>query len=123
MKASHLRRVPRCDLEVSALGMGCSTIGSLYRASSDEEARATMQTGWELGLRYFDVAPFYGYTLAEHRVGMALQRWGNGHLSCISAGWRAPLVGIDSAAPAAYGSQIRAAARANAQAAADNHRR
>ena len=41
---------------------------------ADEQARATVERAWELGIRTFDTAPLYGSGLAEERVGAALQR-------------------------------------------------
>ena len=55
------------------LGMGCAPLGGLYRATSEDEARAAINAAWELGLRYFDTAPYYGFTLSEHRLGAALR--------------------------------------------------
>lgn len=39
----------------------------------DAEARAIVDTAWDLGIRYFDTAPYYGYTLSERRLGAALR--------------------------------------------------
>ncbi|MFM0061085.1 aldo/keto reductase [Paraburkholderia phytofirmans] len=72
MKAGDLRDLARGDVQLSALGMGCSQLGGLYRAMQQQQARALMDEAWSLGLRYFDTAPFYGYTLSERRVGAAL---------------------------------------------------
>ena len=65
--------LPRGGLPLTRLGMGCAPIGGLYQAVSDLQARATLDAAWDLGLRYFDTAPFYGYTLSEHRLGAALR--------------------------------------------------
>jgi len=40
---------------------------------SDEDAIATVEHAWNLGIRTFDVAPLYGFGAAERRVGRALQ--------------------------------------------------
>ena len=32
----------------------------------DDVARATVQAAWEVGIRHFDTAPFYGSGLSEH---------------------------------------------------------
>lgn len=73
MLASELVTLPRGGLALSALGMGCAAIGGMYEAVSEEDARAAVDAAWELGLRYFDTAPYYGYTLSEHRLGAALR--------------------------------------------------
>jgi D-threo-aldose 1-dehydrogenase len=41
---------------------------------SDQAALATVDGAWELGLRYFDTAPYYGFTLSERRLGQALRQ-------------------------------------------------
>ena len=68
------RRLGRTDLAVSVLGFGAAPLGGVYRALSDAEADATVAAAYEAGLRYFDVAPFYGLGLAEHRLGRALRQ-------------------------------------------------
>jgi D-threo-aldose 1-dehydrogenase len=62
----------RTGLTVTRLGFGAASIGGLFSAVSDDEAVATIDHAWELGIRTFDVAPLYGYGAAERRVGMAL---------------------------------------------------
>jgi D-threo-aldose 1-dehydrogenase len=59
-------------LRVTRLGLGGASIGGLFRAVRDEDAVATVDRAWELGVRMFDVAPLYGYGLSERRFGMAL---------------------------------------------------
>ena len=54
------------------LGLGTAPLGGLYREVPAETARARSTTAWELGVRYFDTAPLYGYGLAERRLGDAL---------------------------------------------------
>ncbi len=74
MERDARRAVGRSGLEVPPLGFGCAPLGNMYGAFSDEQARATVETAYELGLRLFDTAPLYGHGLAEHRLGEAL-RW------------------------------------------------
>jgi D-threo-aldose 1-dehydrogenase len=73
VRANDTAALPRAQLRLTRLGMGCAPIGGLYRASSDGEARAAVDTAWDLGMRYFDTAPYYGFTLSERRLGMALR--------------------------------------------------
>nr|WP_245346750.1 aldo/keto reductase [Arthrobacter stackebrandtii] len=54
------------------LGFGAAGIGNLYKAMSDDVAAATLEAGWDAGLRYFDTAPHYGLGLSERRVGAFL---------------------------------------------------
>ena len=59
-------------LELPRLGMGTAAIGNLYRAISDADAEATIDAALGAGIRYFDTAPYYGFGLAEQRLGRAL---------------------------------------------------
>jgi D-threo-aldose 1-dehydrogenase len=58
---------------VTRLGLGLAPIGGLYAPVSEEQALATVERAWELGLRFFDTAPLYGYGLSERRVGTVLR--------------------------------------------------
>lgn len=73
-EANTLRQRPlgHSPLVLSELSLGCSQLGNLYRAVSDEEAQATVDRAWELGIRYYDTAPHYGLGLSERRLGAAL---------------------------------------------------
>jgi len=76
MNAYEKRVLPRSGLELTALGMGCSQLGGLYRAMAAGDALALVDAAWTAGLRYFDTAPYYGYTLSERRTGQALAAHG-----------------------------------------------
>lgn len=73
MQANDLRLLARRGIPLSSLGLGCAQLGGLYQATSDAEARAIVDAAWDLGIRYFDTAPYYGFTLSEHRLGAALR--------------------------------------------------
>ncbi|WP_127502926.1 aldo/keto reductase [Actinoplanes solisilvae] len=66
-------RLGRTDVTVTRLGIGLAPLGGLFEASSDENARQTVEHAYELGIRYFDVAPLYGNGLAERRTGPPLR--------------------------------------------------
>jgi D-threo-aldose 1-dehydrogenase len=72
MNAHDIRVLPRSGLPLTALGLGCSQLGGLYHAMPADEADQLMDAAWSAGLRYFDTAPYYGYTLSERRAGRAL---------------------------------------------------
>ncbi|MBO0896207.1 aldo/keto reductase [Arthrobacter sunyaminii] len=55
-----------------SLGFGAAPIGNLYRAVSDEVARAAVESAWQHGIRHYDVAPHYGLGAAERRLGEVL---------------------------------------------------
>ncbi|WP_307233502.1 aldo/keto reductase [Pararhizobium capsulatum] len=60
------------DILTSKLGFGAAPLGNMFRNIPEAEARATVDTAWNDGIRYFDNAPFYGAGLAEIRMGAAL---------------------------------------------------
>ncbi len=74
MDPGDRRSLGRTGLPVPTLGFGCAPLGNMYAEFDDEQARATVRTAFDLGLRLFDTAPLYGHGLAEHRLGEAL-RW------------------------------------------------
>jgi D-threo-aldose 1-dehydrogenase len=63
----------RTGLHVTRLGLGGASIGGLFTAVSEADARATIRRAWDLGIRYFDTAPLYGYGASERRIGAALR--------------------------------------------------
>lgn len=68
------RRIGARDFSVSQLGVGCAPFGSMLPADTDESVHACFAELYGNGLRYYDVAPFYGIGLAEHRLGACLRR-------------------------------------------------
>jgi D-threo-aldose 1-dehydrogenase len=62
----------RTQLRVTRLGFGMAPLGGLYEPVTDEAAAATLAHAWGLGIRYYDVAPLYGYGQAEQRLGRML---------------------------------------------------
>jgi D-threo-aldose 1-dehydrogenase len=63
----------RTGLRVSRLGLGLASIGGMFSAVPQDQAVATIDRAWELGVRLFDTAPVYGYGLSEQRTGLALR--------------------------------------------------
>lgn len=55
------------------IGLGTAPIGGLYEPVDEVIARAVVDRAWDLGVRYFDTAPYYGSGLAERRLGAALR--------------------------------------------------
>lgn len=72
MRASERRTLPRRDLSLTALGLGSAPMGGLYSPTSYAEAQAATEAAWAHGIRYFDTAPYYGYTRSERRLGALL---------------------------------------------------
>ena len=67
------RRVGKTRLEVTTLGLGGAPMGGFRATISDAEAVGITNTAYELGIRYFDTSPFYGYGRSELRMGAALR--------------------------------------------------
>jgi len=72
MNPAERVRIGGTDVWVTRLGLGLAPIGGLFAPVSEEQARSTVQTAWDLGIRFFDVAPLYGNGLAERRAGPVL---------------------------------------------------
>jgi len=60
-------------MELPVFGMGCSALGNLYKAIDDRDAVAAVHRAIGAGVTYFDVAPHYGFGMAERRLGAALE--------------------------------------------------
>lgn len=73
MELTSRREIKNTGQKLTALGMGCASLGNLFQAISDDDARATIDAAWEAGIRLFDTAPFYGYSRSELRLGAALR--------------------------------------------------
>jgi D-threo-aldose 1-dehydrogenase len=65
-KVAQRRTIGRRGLQVTGLGLGTAPLGGLYSDLSDEQALATVAAAYEAGIRFFDTAPHYGHTKAEH---------------------------------------------------------
>ena len=66
--------IGRTGLMVTQMGFGCAPIGNLLSTVSEEDAQAAIASAFDDGVRFIDAAPFYGYGLAEERMGRALSR-------------------------------------------------
>jgi L-galactose dehydrogenase len=62
----------RTGLRVSKLGFGASPLGNEFGETDPAEAERAVHCAIDLGINYFDVAPYYGRGLAETRLGAAL---------------------------------------------------
>jgi len=69
------RRLGKSNLEVSAIGLGCMSIGiaDVYTSSAQDETKAVdlIQCALDLGINFLDTANIYGDS--EIKVGRALQ--------------------------------------------------
>ncbi len=67
------RRLGKTQEEVSILGFGASPMGDVFEVSDEQDGIRGVHYAIEHGVNFFDVAPFYGLTLAETRLGKALE--------------------------------------------------
>ena len=67
------RKLGKTGLSVSIVGYGASPLGAEFGAIDPAEGKRAVDTAIAAGINYFDVAPYYGRTLAESRLGEFLQ--------------------------------------------------
>jgi L-galactose dehydrogenase len=67
------KRLGKTDLKVSIIGFGASPLGGEFGRIDPEEGRRAVNYAIDQGINYFDVAPYYGRTLAEKRLGEFLE--------------------------------------------------
>jgi D-threo-aldose 1-dehydrogenase len=73
MNGFEKRRIGRTSVEVTALGLGCATLGGTRIPITRQQAEAIVRAAWDGGVRYVDAAPYYGFGQAERAVGDALR--------------------------------------------------
>lgn len=64
------------DVVITRLALGGAPLGNLFQPVRDDEATSTIAAAWQRGIRFFDVAPLYGYGIAETRMGHGLAHVG-----------------------------------------------
>ncbi len=67
------RKLGQTDMHVSILGYGASPLGNVFDVCDEQEGIDSVHMAIDHGVNFFDVAPFYGETLAETRLGRALK--------------------------------------------------
>jgi D-threo-aldose 1-dehydrogenase len=111
----------RTGLRVSELGLGLASIGGMFATVPQQQAVATIDRAWELGVRLFDTAPVYGYGVSEQRAGLALRgRPRDEFVLCTKVGrliepggpdlqpiWAEPPAGMGPRLDYSYGATIR----------------
>jgi len=70
---SVLRNLDGTSVKLGPLGLGVAPLGNLYSQVSDRDAAITLAAARRHGIQWFDVAPLYGYGLAEVRLGAFLK--------------------------------------------------
>ena len=67
------RTLGKTGMKVSILSYGASPLGGVFDPADPEEGIRAVHYAIDHGVNYFDVAPMYGVTLAEKRLGVALK--------------------------------------------------
>jgi len=73
MGEMKFKTLGKTGLKVSVVGYGASPLGAEFGDIDPEEGRRAVHQAIDAGINYFDVAPYYGRTLAETRLGEFLQ--------------------------------------------------
>jgi D-threo-aldose 1-dehydrogenase len=72
MDPFKLNEIGSTGVKVTRFGLGGAALGNLYASVSDREGRDTIESAYEVGIRYFDTAPFYGLGRSEELYGQVL---------------------------------------------------
>ncbi|KAK6945901.1 NADP-dependent oxidoreductase domain [Dillenia turbinata] len=72
----EMRELGNTGLKISIVGFGASPLGSVFGPVSEEDAIASVRRALELGINFFDTSPYYGGTLSEKMLGIALKAVG-----------------------------------------------
>jgi L-galactose dehydrogenase len=67
------RTLGKTGMKVSIIGYGASPLGNVFGETDEAEGIRAVHYAIDHGINYFDVAPMYGVTLAEERLGKALK--------------------------------------------------
>ena len=67
------RQLGGTELRISVLGFGASPLGDVFRKTTPAERMDAVHLAVDEGINFFDVSPYYGITLAEARLGEALE--------------------------------------------------
>jgi L-galactose dehydrogenase len=67
------RQLGSTGLNLSVIGFGAAPLGNEFGPVDVAETERAIHLAIDRGINFFDVAPYYGRTLAEERLGKALQ--------------------------------------------------
>jgi L-galactose dehydrogenase len=67
------RTLGKTGMDVSIVAYGASPLGNVFDDTDETEGIRAVHFAIDHGINYFDVAPMYGVTLAETRLGKALK--------------------------------------------------
>jgi L-galactose dehydrogenase len=67
------RALGKTGIQISVIGYGASPLGNVFGETDEAEGIRAVHYAIDNGINYFDVAPMYGVTLAETRLGKAIK--------------------------------------------------
>ena len=67
------RTLGKTSLRLSPMGFGASPFGDVFGETDPSEDADAVACAIDRGINFFDVSPYYGLTLAEDRLGKALE--------------------------------------------------
>ncbi len=67
------REIASTGLHVTRMGLGCATLGDLWEVIPDRQAFDTIDASYDLGIRFYDTAPWYGMGKSELRLGFGVR--------------------------------------------------
>ncbi len=67
------RELGQTGMKISIIGYGASPLGNVFGPTDEVEGIRAVHHAIDHGINYFDVAPMYGVTLAESRLGKAIK--------------------------------------------------
>ncbi|XP_062510164.1 uncharacterized protein LOC134186264 [Corticium candelabrum] len=73
VRRMRYRPLGRTGMVVSILSLGASSLGSVFRATSDDEAVNVVRTAIRNGINLIDTAAWYGHGKSENVLGKALE--------------------------------------------------
>jgi len=68
----QFKKLGNTGASVSVIGFGASPLGNVFHATDPAEAERAVHVAIDHGINFFDFSPYYGRTLAEERLGKAL---------------------------------------------------
>jgi len=110
-----MRPLGATGLQLPALGFGGAPLGEPFVKIPEAQAQAALQAAWDLGVRYFDTAPWYGHGLSEHRIGHFLRQqeprswWCSTKVGRVYSRFRGDIEAAVTSAPWAQGSDSASA--------------
>ena len=70
--------------------MGGVPLGNEFAVVTDKDAYATIEAAWNAGVRYYDMAPWYGLGLAERQIRQLSSQQESKRIRRLLEGWQAP---------------------------------